>query len=77
MPTIADMQLGQKATITECSSDAIPFKLLEMGCLPGNKVQLLQFAPFLDPLYLNIDDAFVAIRRETAALICIEFGPDE
>jgi ferrous iron transport protein A len=77
MPTIADLQLGQTATITECSSEAIPFKLLEMGCLPGNKVKLLQVAPFLDPLYLNIDDAFVAIRRDTAALICIEIDSNE
>ncbi len=77
MPTLVDLKLGQSATITDCSSEAIPFKLLEMGCLPGNRVKLLQVAPFLDPIYLNIDDAFVAIRRETAALIRIEFDPDE
>ena len=77
MSTIADLRLGQSATIIECYSEAIPFKLLEMGCLPGNRVKLLQVAQFLDPLYLNIDDAFVAIRRDTAALICIEIDPDE
>jgi ferrous iron transport protein A len=26
-----------------------------MGCLPGNTVELLQIAPFGDPLYLNIN----------------------
>ena len=43
-----------------------------MGCLPGNEVRLLQLAPFSDPMYLNVNDSFLAIRRETASLIIIE-----
>jgi len=52
--TIADLEKGEKAVIIDCSSDDIPLKLLEMGCLPGNEVQLLQIAPLSDPMYLNI-----------------------
>ena len=37
-----------------------------MGCLPGNYVELIQIAPFGDPLYFNINDSHVAIRLETA-----------
>jgi ferrous iron transport protein A len=44
-------------------------KLQELGCLPGNEVQLLQLSPFKDLLYLNINGSFFAIRKETAALI--------
>jgi ferrous iron transport protein A len=43
-----------------------------MGCLPGNYVELLQVAPFSDPLYLNINGTHLAIRKETAAYILIE-----
>ena len=43
-----------------------------MGCLPGNEVKLLQLAPFSDPMYLNVNDSFLAIRKETASLIVIE-----
>ena len=43
-----------------------------MGCLPGNIVELLQVAPFHDPMYLNINDSYLSIRKETAALIIIE-----
>jgi ferrous iron transport protein A len=43
-----------------------------MGCLPGNEVRLLQLAPFADPMYLNVNDSFLAIRKETASLIVIE-----
>ena len=70
--TIADLKKGEKGTITDSSSEDIPLKLLEMGCLPGNTVHLLQLAPFADPMYLNVNDSFLAIRKETAALIIIK-----
>lgn len=70
--TIADLKRGQRAIIKEFSTDIIPIKLLEMGCLPGNQVELLQIAPFRDPLYLNINGSYLAIRRETALQIEID-----
>jgi len=70
--TIADLKKGEKGIITDSSSEDIPLKLLEMGCLPGNEVHLLQLAPFYDPMYLNVNDSFLAIRKETASLIVIE-----
>jgi len=70
--TIADLKKGEKGIITDSSSEDIPLKLLEMGCLPGNEVHLLQLAPFSDPMYLNVNDSFLAIRKETASLIVIE-----
>ena len=70
--TIHSLKKGQKATILDFDIDVIPLKLLEMGCLPGNEVQLLQVAPFGDPLYLNINGSHLAIRIETAKLIEVE-----
>ena len=70
--TIADLKKGERGVITDSSSKDIPLKLLEMGCLPGNEVKLLQLAPFYDPLYLNVNGSFLAIRKDTANLILIE-----
>ena len=70
--TIADLKKGEKGIITDVTSEAIPLKLLEMGCLPGNTVELVQVAPFADPMYLNINGSHLAIRKETAALILID-----
>jgi len=67
--TLDALKKGQKAIITDFNVDAIPLKLLEMGCLPGNEVQLLQIAPLGDPIYINVNDSHVAIRLETAAEI--------
>jgi ferrous iron transport protein A len=70
--TLNSLKKGEKAIIKDFDIDAIPLKLLEMGCLPGNQVELIQVAPFGDPLYLNINGAHLAIRIETASIIEIE-----
>ncbi len=70
--TLAHLKRGESAVITDVSSELIPLKLLEMGCLPGNNVELVQIAPFADPLYLNINGSHLAIRKETANHILIE-----
>ncbi|GAA0751931.1 FeoA family protein [Psychroflexus lacisalsi] len=77
MMTVANLKKGQKAIIGEMTSQDIPLKLLEMGCLPGNHVELIQIAPFRDPLYLNINDTYLSIRKETAKLINVELIEDE
>ena len=70
--TIHTLKKGEKAIIKDFDIDLIPLKLLEMGCLPGNLVELLQIAPFGDPLYIDINGSHVAIRIETAREIEVE-----
>ena len=70
--TLAHLKRGERAIIADVSSIHVPLKLLEMGCLPGNSVELVQVAPFQDPMYLNINGTHLAIRKETATHILIE-----
>ncbi|MFA9191943.1 FeoA family protein [Flavobacterium sp. FZUC8N2.13] len=70
--TIHSLKKNEKAIIKDFDIDIIPLKLLEMGCLPGNIVELLQIAPFGDPLYLDVNGSHVAIRVETAKEIEVE-----
>ncbi len=72
MPTVDNLRIGEKATILDFDIDSIPLKLLEMGCLPGNTVEVLQIAPFGDPLYLDVNGSYLAIRIETARNIQVE-----
>lgn len=74
---LTQLQVGQKGTIADLDIDKVPLKLLEMGCLPGNLVQLLQVAPFGDPLYLVINDSHLAIRLETAVHIDVTISNPE
>jgi|TARA_B110000503_G_scaffold93375_1_gene140783 ferrous iron transport protein A len=70
--TLNDLKRGEKAIILNIVTDLIPLKLIEMGCLPGNTIKLLQLAPFKDPMYLDINGSRLAIRRETANHIIIK-----
>ncbi len=65
------LKKGQMAQISDINIDKIPLKLIEMGCLPGNTIQLIQVAPMGDPLFFNINDAKVAIRKKIAQEIYI------
>lgn len=65
---------GKSAVIEDIDSDQLPLKLIEMGCLPGNKVSLIQKAPLNDPLYLKIDESHLAIRKESAQYIFVRLS---
>jgi ferrous iron transport protein A len=69
--TIAQLKIGEKGIICKVALDNIPLKLLEMGCLPGTEVELLQKAPLNDPLYIRVNESYIAIRVETASQIAI------
>ncbi len=67
--TVAQLKQGQRGIIKDFSEDILPIKLLEMGCLPGNEIELIQIAPLKDPIYINVNGSHIAIRRVTANLI--------
>ncbi len=74
MKTTVDLlKIGDRAIITHVDLDKIPLKLLEMGCLPDNELEIIQIAPLGDPIYLNVNNgSHLAIRKETAHEIQVE-----
>ena len=71
MVTLDELKTGEKAIIEVFETKNLPFKLIEMGCLPGNSVELIHKAFLNDPLYIKIDESYLAIRRETAKEIFV------
>jgi len=69
--TIANLRVGERGRIEQIAIKNIPLKLLEMGCLPGKVVELIQIAPFNDPLYISVNGSYLAIRKEVAKKIKI------
>ena len=69
--SIASLRVGEKGIIENISFDSIPLSLLEMGCMPGERVELIQKAPLKDPLYIRVNGSHLAIRIETASQILI------
>lgn len=69
--SIASLNVGEIGVIEEISLDRIPLSLLEMGCMPGETVELIQKAPLKDPLYIRVNGSHLAIRIEIASEILI------
>ncbi len=76
MVTVADLKRGERGIIKEFAEDILPIKLLELGCLPGNEIELVQHAPFKDPLYINVNGSHIAIRRSVALQIELDIIED-
>tara|TARA_R110002051_G_scaffold117009_4_gene190633 strand:+ start:2303 stop:2548 length:246 start_codon:yes stop_codon:yes gene_type:complete len=74
--TVAQLKRGEKGIIKEFADDILPIKLLELGCLPGNEIELVQIAPLKDPIYINVNGSHIAIRRSMAKLIELEIIED-
>ena len=70
--TIDTLQKGQKAVILSFDDAIIPLKLIEMGCMKGNFVEVIQIAPLGDPIFLSVNDTKLAIRKEMASRIFVE-----
>lgn len=72
--TANELKKGEKATIKSVDMERLPLKLFELGCLPGNPIELLQRAVFNDPIYMNINGSYIAIRVEIAQHIEVQIG---
>ncbi|MFN3755793.1 MAG: ferrous iron transport protein A [Flavobacterium sp.] len=75
--TLDKLSPGEKGIITEYDMNEVPLKLIEMGCMEGNSVEMLQIAPFGDPLYIHLNESYVAIRLEMAQMITVLKAPVE
>ncbi len=71
MLTISDLKKGERGIIEKFLID-IPLPLIEMGCLPGREILMVQEAPLNDPICIEINGSRIAIRTELAKNIQIE-----
>lgn len=69
MLNLTELPVNETAIIAEQTMDELPDKLIDFGCYPGNLITVINFAPFNGPVYIKIQESFVAIRRETAKRI--------
>ncbi len=73
MLSLDQMQVGQRALIaTIQGNDSLVQRLLEMGLLEGEEVEILGFAPFGDPLEIRLRDYCLCLRRREAARISVQ-----
>jgi len=69
---LSDLKPGQEGVIKEFNSNEIFLKLMEMGCVPGEKIQMEQIAPLGDPISINISGYHLSLRLNEAEHIIVE-----
>ena len=70
--SVADLKIGEHATIQSFNNELMSLKLLEMGCLPGAEICLHSKAPLGDPICLRVAGYCLALRKSEAATILID-----
>ena len=69
---LSELYDGQSAVVCEIKTKgAMRARLLDLGLIPGTKVQCLLHAPSGSPIAYNIRGAEIALRRKDAAKISV------
>ncbi len=63
---------GQEAIILFFDSDELSLKLMEMGCVPGERVLIEQVAPLGDPISIYVSGYSLSLRLNEAQHIIVE-----
>lgn len=70
MPTLDQMPIGTKLEIEAVlGEDGIGQRLLEMGILEGEPIEVIGFAPLGDPIEVRLRDYRLSLRKTEAARI--------
>jgi len=72
MPSLDALKPGDKARIELVQGGgSLMQRLLEMGLLEGETVEVVGFAPLGDPMEIRLRDYRLSLRRQEAACITV------
>ena len=69
---LSEVPVGQKVIIQHFENDDIFLKLMEMGCVPGEKIIVDQIAPLGDPISILVAGYHLSLRLNEAENIWVE-----
>jgi ferrous iron transport protein A len=69
---LSELKPGQEAIISRFDRNEIYLKLMEMGCVPGERIFLEQIAPLGDPISIKIAGYSLSLRLNEAEHINVE-----
>ena len=71
---LSELKPGQEGVIKEFHSNDIFLKLMEMGCVPGERILMEQIAPLGDPISVNVSGYHLSLRLNEAEHILVEIN---
>jgi len=69
---LSQIKAGKVVIIHSFEKDDIFIKLMEMGCIPGERVKVEQIAPLGDPISIIVAGYNLSLRLNEAELILVE-----
>lgn len=73
MRTLDQLKPGQKGTVAVLhGSGALQQRLLEMGVMEGEEVEVIRLAPLGDPIEILIQGYHLSLRKAEAKLVELE-----
>jgi ferrous iron transport protein A len=71
--TLDQLAIGRRAEVVGVDAPGrIAMRLLEMGFVPGTRVEIVKAAPLGDPLELRIRGYHLSLRRAEAAHVRVQ-----
>jgi ferrous iron transport protein A len=69
---LSEVAAGKTVVVKSVIKDEIFLKLMEMGCVPGEKIMVDQIAPLGDPISIRIAGYHLSLRINEAENILVE-----
>ena len=69
---LSQLNPGERGTIVAFTDLEMSGKLMEMGCLPGETVEIERFAPLGDPIAIRVAGYQLCLRKNEASIIIIQ-----
>jgi len=71
MKKLSELKMGESGVIHSFENDDIFLKLMEMGCIPGERITVEQIAPLGDPISISVAGYQLSLRMNEADSIFI------
>jgi ferrous iron transport protein A len=69
---LSQIKEGQPVIIKSFEDDEIFLKLMEMGCIPGERIKIDHIAPLGDPISIIVSGYNLSLRLNEAEKIWVE-----
>ena len=69
---LSQVKVGKRVIIKSFEQDEIYLKLMEMGCIPGEAINVDQIAPLGDPISISVAGYHLSLRLDEAEKIWVE-----
>lgn len=74
MLNLSNLKQGEVAKVDSILDNELELKLMEMGCLPGEKIHIERKAPLGDPIAISISGYTLSIREDDAKKVLVTLG---